>query len=61
MPWSPENEYLGFTPPKSATCGTFINANDRNFQVLRDLILRERDKFALINSALIYSRINLFP
>ena len=39
----------------------FINANDRNFQVLRNLILRKRAKFALINSALIYSRINLFP
>ena len=31
----------------------FINANDRNFQVLRNLILRKRAKFALINSALI--------
>ena len=44
----------------------FINANDRNLQVLRNLILRKRVKFALINSAiiysaLIYSRINLFP
>ena len=44
----------------------FINANDRNFQVLRNLILRKRAKFALINSALIYSaliysRINSFP
>ena len=44
----------------------FINANDRNFQVLRNLILRKRAKFALINSALIYSaliysRIYLFP
>ena len=39
----------------------FINANDRNFQVLRNLILRKRAKFALINSALIHSRINLFP
>ena len=44
----------------------FINANDRNFQVLRNLILRKRTKFALINSALInsaliYSRIILFP
>ena len=33
----------------------FINANDRNFKVLRNLILRKRAKFALINSALIYS------
>ena len=32
----------------------FINANDQNFQVLRNLILRKRVKFALINSALIY-------
>ena len=44
----------------------FINANDRKFQVLRNLILRKRAKFAFINSALfnpalIYSRINLFP
>ena len=39
----------------------FINASVRNFQVLRNLILRKRAKFALINSALIYSRINLFP
>ena len=44
----------------------FMNANGRNFQVLRNLILRKRAKFALINSALIYaaliySRINLFP
>ena len=44
----------------------FINANGRNFQVLRNLILRKSAKFALINSAiiytaLIYSRINLFP
>ena len=39
----------------------FINANDRNFQVLWNLILRKRAKFALIISALIYSRINLFP
>ena len=46
--------------------GEFINANGRNVQVLRNLILRKRAKFALINSALIYaaliySRINLFP
>ena len=44
----------------------FINANDRNFPVLWNLILRKSAKFALINSvliysALIYSRINLFP
>ena len=44
----------------------FINTYDRNFQVLLNLILRKRAKFALINSALIhstliYSRINLFP
>ena len=44
----------------------FINANDQNVQVLRNLILRKRAKIALINSALIYSaliypRINLFP
>ena len=43
----------------------FITANGRNFQVLRNLILRKRAKFTLINStlvyvALIYSRINLF-
>ena len=28
----------------------FINANDRNFQVLRNLILQKRAKFALIYS-----------
>ena len=39
----------------------FINASDRNFKVLRNLILRKSAKFALINSVLIYSRINLFP
>ena len=39
----------------------FINATDRNFQILQNLILRKRAKFALIYSALIYSRINLFP
>ena len=39
----------------------FINANDRNYQVLQNLILRIRAKFALINSALICSRINSFP
>ena len=44
----------------------FINANDQNLQVLRNLILRKRAKIALINSALIYSaliypRIILFP
>ena len=43
----------------------FIDGNALNFQVLRNLILRKRAKFALINStliypALIYSRINLF-
>ena len=42
-----------------------INANGRNFQVLRNLILQKRANFALINSALIYaaliySCINLF-
>ena len=39
----------------------FINANDRNFQVLRNLILQKKAKFALIYSALIYSRVNSFP
>ena len=44
----------------------FINANDRNFQALQNLILQKSAKFALINSALIYtaiiySRVNLFP
>ena len=44
----------------------FINGNSRNFQVLQNLILRKKAKFALPNSALIYaaliySRINLFP
>ena len=37
----------------------FINANYRKFQVLRNLIIRKRAKIALINSALIYSRIGL--
>ena len=38
-----------------------IDANDRIFQVLRNLILRKRAKFALISSVLIYSHINLSP
>ena len=66
---SPEKEYFGFTSPKSAILeknAEFINANGRSFQVLRNLILRKRAKFALINSvliyaALIYYRIYSFP
>ena len=46
MPWSPENEYLGFTPPNAK----LINAYDWNFQVLRNSILQKRAKFALIYS-----------
>ena len=37
----------------------FINANNRNFQVLRNLILRKRAKFALIYSLKVMLSISL--
>ena len=55
---SPEKKYFGFISKITNILeknAEFINTNGRNFQDLRNLILRKRAKFALINSALIYA------